>query len=54
MNMPANDNLESESQAQPPEPADTATDVDLEELASKVFELLLQELKIENDRTGKS
>ncbi len=51
--MPASDDLESDSQAQLPEPADVPTDVDLEELAKKVFELLLQELEIENDRTGK-
>ncbi len=51
--MPESHDPESASQAQPPESADAAADVDLEELARKVFELLLQELEIERDRTGK-
>jgi hypothetical protein len=46
--MFANNNDENESQAEQTSQAS----VDLEELARKVFELLLRELELENDRTG--
>jgi hypothetical protein len=52
--MLVSDNFESHPQDQRSEPANVTTEVDLEELAKRVFELLLQELEIENDRTGKS
>ena len=34
-------------------PDESSAGLNLEELARKVFELLLRELQIENDRTGK-
>lgn len=43
----------SNTQAQASTPAEL-TAIDLEELAQEVVDLLLQELEIENDRTGKS
>lgn len=51
--MPTNQKPESGLQAQELESASLPTDVDLDELAKKVFELILRELEIENDRTGK-
>ena len=50
--MPASD-LQPEEQAQESSSADMTAQIDYEELAKKVFELLLQELEIENDRTGR-
>jgi hypothetical protein len=47
--MPANEELTPQ-----PESDDPPAGVDLEELARKVFEILLQELEIESDRIGKS
>lgn len=40
-----------DAEIETPESATTAG-IDLEELAQQVFELLLQELEIENNRTG--
>lgn len=51
--MSVSDEPDSEALSQGSEPAGAAPVVDLEELAKKVFELLLQELEIENDRAGK-
>ena len=35
-------------------PGDPAVEMDLDELAKEVFKLLLQELALENDRTGRT
>jgi hypothetical protein len=52
--MPVDGDFESELQDQEVESADDLpAGIDLEELAKKVFDLLLQELEVENDRTGK-
>lgn len=51
--MPTNDGLDSDLQGKDAQPAESPAGIDLEELAKKVFELLLHELEIENDRIGK-
>ena len=51
--MQTNAGLESDPQGQEAQPDDLPAGINVEELAKKVFELLLQELEIENDRTGK-
>ncbi len=51
--MPANNGFESDLQNEEAAPAEIPADIDFDELAKKVFELLLQELEIENDRIGK-
>jgi hypothetical protein len=54
MTMLPSDELDPEIPGQRPGPDDLPSEVDLEELAQRVFALLLQELEMENDRTGKS
>ena len=48
-----NNGLAADPQEKEPNPAELSAGIDLDELARKVFELLLQELELENDRTGK-
>jgi hypothetical protein len=47
--------IPADQPAPPQQPADEAAppNINLEELARKVFELLLRELQLENDRTGR-
>jgi hypothetical protein len=45
--------IKTEQQIQPVEPIRESDGLDLEELARKVVELLMRELRLENDRTGK-
>jgi hypothetical protein len=54
MTMLPGDELDPEIPGQRFGSEDLPSEVDLEELAQRVFALLLQELEIENDRTGKS
>jgi hypothetical protein len=44
---------EPESEPAPQTPTASASALDLEELARKIFELLLRELLSENERTGR-
>jgi len=50
--MPESTN-KTEQKNQPVEPVRGSDGPDLEELARKVVELLMRELRLENDRTGK-
>lgn len=51
--MTADINCMAGSQIRTPEKRDSLTDKELEELVRMVYELLLNELDIENNRTGK-
>jgi hypothetical protein len=51
--MFAQDNSQSDSPGTASSPDGLPEGTNLEELAQKVFELLLEELKLENERTGR-
>jgi hypothetical protein len=51
--MPVSDDLDSGAGEQIAASVDLPADIDLEELARRVAELLFRELEIENDRTGR-